>query len=312
MSHIEQAEQQAELQKRLWAVANDLRGNMDASEYRNYILGLIFYRFLSEKVENYANELLQDDDVDFADAEQDADLMQDLKDEVIDVLGFFIEPRYLFMTMVKKINAGDFDVEMLQNAINEVQNSTLGKESENDFKGLFEDLDLQSSRLGNTVAKRSELIAKVILSLSNIDFGEQDIKIDILGDAYEYLIGQFAASAGKKAGEFYTPQQVSKLLARIVTTGKDRLKTVYDPTMGSGSLLLQLGNYATIGNYYGQEINGTTYNLARMNLLMHEVSYNRFDLRQGDTLEEDHFDDLTFDAVVTNHLIRLSGIQMIN
>lgn len=274
MSHIEQAEQQAELQKRLWAVANDLRGNMDASEYRNYILGLIFYRFLSEKVENYANELLQDDDVDFADAEQDADLMQDLKDEVIDVLGFFIEPRYLFMTMVKKINAGDFDVEMLQNAINEVQNSTLGKESENDFKGLFEDLDLQSSRLGNTVAKRSKLIAKVILSLSNIDFGEQDIKIDILGDAYEYLIGQFAASAGKKAGEFYTPQQVSKLL--------------------------QLGNYATIGNYYGQEINGTTYNLARMNLLMHEVSYNRFDLRQGDTLEEDHFDDLTFDAVVAN------------
>lgn len=300
MSHIEQAEQQAELQKRLWAVANDLRGNMDASEYRNYILGLIFYRFLSEKVENYANELLQDDDVDFADAEQDADLMQDLKDEVIDVLGFFIEPRYLFTTMVKKINAGDFDVEMLQNAINEVQNSTLGKESESDFKGLFEDLDLQSSRLGNTVAKRSELIAKVILSLSNIDFGEQDIKIDILGDAYEYLIGQFAASAGKKAGEFYTPQQVSKLLARIVTAGKDRLKTVYDPTMGSGSLLLQLGNYATIGNYYGQEINGTTYNLARMNLLMHEVSYNRFDLRQGDTLEEDHFDDLTFDAVVAN------------
>lgn len=300
MSHIEQAEQQAELQKRLWAVANDLRGNMDASEYRNYILGLIFYRFLSEKVENYANELLQDDDVDFADAEQDADLMQDLKDEVIDVLGFFIEPRYLFTTMVKKINAGDFDVEMLQNAINEVQNSTLGKESENDFKGLFEDLDLQSSRLGNTVAKRSELIAKVILSLSNIDFGEQDIKIDILGDAYEYLIGQFAASAGKKAGEFYTPQQVSKLLARIVTAGKDRLKTVYDPTMGSGSLLLQLGNYATIGNYYGQEINGTTYNLARMNLLMHEVSYNRFDLRQGDTLEEDHFDDLIFDAVVAN------------
>ncbi|MCG0671982.1 Type I restriction-modification system,methylation subunit [Lactiplantibacillus plantarum] len=147
MSHIEQAEQQAELQKRLWAVANDLRGNMDASEYRNYILGLIFYRFLSEKVENYANELLQDDDVDFADAEQDADLMQDLKDEVIDVLGFFIEPRYLFTTMVKKINAGDFDVEMLQNAINEVQNSTLGKESESDFKGLFEDLDLQSSRL---------------------------------------------------------------------------------------------------------------------------------------------------------------------
>ncbi|POD82012.1 Site-specific DNA-methyltransferase (adenine-specific) [Lactiplantibacillus plantarum subsp. plantarum] len=248
MSHIEQAEQQAELQKRLWAVANDLRGNMDASEYRNYILGLIFYRFLSEKVENYANELLQDDDVDFADAEQDAELMQDLKDEVIDVLGFFIEPRYLFTTMVKKINAGDFDVEMLQNAINEVQNSTLGKESENDFKGLFEDLDLQSSRLGNTVAKRSELIAKVILSLSNIDFGEQDIKIDILGDAYEYLIGQFAASAGKKAGEFYTPQQVSKLLARIVMAGKDRLKTVYDPTMGSGSLLLQLGNYATIGN----------------------------------------------------------------
>lgn len=147
MSHTEQAEQQAELQKRLWAVANDLRGNMDASEYRNYILGLIFYRFLSEKVENYANELLQDDDIDFVDAGQDPELMADLKDEVIDALGFFIEPQYLFSTMVKQINAGDFDVEMLQNAINEVQNSTLGKKSENDFKGLFEDLDLQSSRL---------------------------------------------------------------------------------------------------------------------------------------------------------------------
>ncbi|MFB9769956.1 type I restriction-modification system subunit M [Lactiplantibacillus modestisalitolerans] len=295
-----QAEQQAELQKRLWAVANDLRGNMDASEYRNYILGLIFYRFLSDKVENYAAELLKDDDETFMDAVEDDSLKADLKAEIIDALGFFIEPQYLFSAMVTSIQQKNFDVEMLQTAIDEVQNSTIGKDSEGDFRGLFEDLDLHSSRLGNTVAKRSDLIAKVILSLADIDFGEQDVQIDVLGDAYEYLIGQFAASAGKKAGEFYTPQQVSKLLARIVTTGKDQLKSVYDPTMGSGSLLLQLGAYTKVGTYYGQEINGTTYNLARMNLLMHEVNYNRFDLRQGDTLEEDRFPDETFDAVVAN------------
>jgi type I restriction enzyme M protein len=299
-THETQNNQRAELQKQLWNVANDLRGNMDASEYRNYILSLIFYRFLSERVSDYASELLVDDGISFEAAYQDEDYQADLKEEITSELGFFIEPKYLFTTMVTNIQARQFDIEQLNDAVNAVQESTINQESEPDFKGLFEDLDLNSSRLGNTVAKRTDLIAKVILALSDIDFAGKDIKIDVLGDAYEYLIGQFAASAGKKAGEFYTPQQVSKILAKLVTLGHDQLKSVYDPTMGSGSLLLQVGSNSQVGEYFGQEINGTTFNLARMNLLMHGVKYTRFDLRQGDTLEDDHFDEQLFDAVVAN------------
>jgi type I restriction enzyme M protein len=295
-----QAQQQAELQKRLWSIANDLRGNMDASEYRNYILGLIFYRFLSERVNDYGERLFEHDEVSFAEAYEQEDMRQAIRDEVTKGLGYFIEPQYLFPAMVAKIKAGNFDVEELQNAINEVQTSTLGQDSEEDFRGLFEDMDLSSTRLGNTVAKRSDMMGQVILRLADISFSGKDLQIDVLGDAYEYLIGQFAASAGKKAGEFYTPQQVSKILARIVTAGRDSLKKVYDPTMGSGSLLLRLGDYAKIGEYYGQELNSTTYNLARMNLLMHGVNYTRFSLYQGDTLEEDKVGEMTFDAVVAN------------
>lgn len=299
-THTTQAQQQAELQKQLWAIANDLRGNMDASEYRNYILGLIFYRFLSDQIVERADNMLAPDNLTFAEAYADPTMTADIKDELVRQLGFFIEPKYLFPSLVRDIQNGHFDVEELQNAVNAVENSTLGKESERDFHGLFEDMDLSSSRLGNTVAKRSTLIGKVILSLADISFKEADLKIDVLGDAYEYLIGQFAAGAGKKAGEFYTPQQVSKLLAQIVTMGRTELKEVYDPAMGSGSLLLQLGNYAQVGKYYGQEINGTTYNLARMNLLMHGVNYSRMDLHLGDTLEDDLVGDQTFDAVVAN------------
>ncbi|MEE8824595.1 putative type I restriction enzymeP M protein [Lentilactobacillus sunkii] len=299
-THTEQASQQAELQKRLWAIANDLRGNMDASEFRNYILGLIFYRFLSERVQQYANQLLGHDEMTFADAYADEDVRDDLVEEITNALGFFIEPSALFDAMIDHIQKGNFDVEMLQDSITEVQSSTIGKESEGDFKGLFEDMDLSSTRLGNTVAARSELIAKVMMNLADIDFHENELQIDVLGDAYEYLIGQFAATAGKKAGEFYTPQQVSKVLSQLVTLGKEEVPTVYDPTMGSGSLLLRVGDYAKVAEYYGQELNGTTYNLARMNMLMHGINYSRFDLQQGDTLENDRFPDKTFDAVVAN------------
>ncbi|WP_304057102.1 type I restriction-modification system subunit M [Levilactobacillus namurensis] len=299
-THITQAQQQADLQKRLWAIANDLRGNMDASEYRNYMLGLIFYRFLSGKVEDYAHELLANDEVSFTEAYANADYQAGLKQEIVDTLGFFIEPQYLYSTLVKDIQAGNFDIEKLQTAVNAVQDSTIGKDSQDDFKGLFADMDLNSNRLGSTIAQRSELMAKVMLNLADIPFDADSLQIDALGDAYEYLIGQFAASAGKKAGEFYTPQQVSKILAGIVTLGRDRLDSVYDPTMGSGSLLLRVGDSAQVAEYYGQELNGTTYNLARMNLLMHGVNYARFDVYNGDTLEDDHYRDQTFDAVVAN------------
>ncbi|GAX07142.1 type I restriction-modification system DNA-methyltransferase subunit M [Secundilactobacillus pentosiphilus] len=299
-THIEQAQQQADLQKRLWAIANDLRGNMDASEYRNYMLGLIFYRFLSGRVEDYVNKQLANDKLTFAQAYADDEIGPELKDDVTQTLGFFIEPKYLYSSLVKDIESGNFDIEKLQMAVNEVENSTIGRESEDDFRGLFADMDLSSNRLGSTPAQRGDLMAKVMLNLADIPFGVGDLQIDVLGDAYEYLIGQFAANAGKKAGEFYTPQQVSKILAKIVTFDKDKLKTVYDPTMGSGSLLLRVGNSAKVGSYYGQELNGTTYNLARMNLLMHGVNYSRFDVYNGDTLEDDHFDSEVFDAVVAN------------
>ena len=184
-----QAQQQAELQKRLWSIANDLRGNMDASEYRNYILGLIFYRFLSERVNDYGEDLFKNDDISFAEAYEQEGMQQDIRDEVTKGLGYFIEPQYLFPAMVAKIKAGNFDVEELQNAINEVQTSTLGQESEEDFRGLFEDMDLSSTRLGNTVAKRSDMMGQVILRLADISFSGKDLQIDVLGDAYEYLIG---------------------------------------------------------------------------------------------------------------------------
>lgn len=299
-THITQAQQQADLQKRLWAIANDLRGNMDASEYRNYMLGLIFYRFLSGKVEDYANQLLANDDLSFAAAYAQPEIQAGLKQEIVGTLGFFIEPQYLYSALVQDIHNGNFDIEKLQSAVNAVQDSTIGQDSQDDFRGLFTDMDLSSNRLGSTVAQRSDLMAKVMLNLADIPFDADDLQIDALGDAYEYLIGQFAASAGKKAGEFYTPQQVSKILAGIVTLGRDRLQSVYDPTMGSGSLLLRVGDSIPVAEYYGQELNGTTYNLARMNLLMHGVNYARFDVYNGDTLEDDHYDGQSFDAVVAN------------
>lgn len=296
-----QQSQQAELQKRLWKIANDLRGNMDANEFRNYILSLIFYRFLSDKIEDYVNNnLLEAEDVDFIQAYELDDYREGIQKEALNDLGYFIEPKYLFSTLVKEISQGKFDIEDLQNAVIAVENSTIGQRSEDDFRGLFEDLDLSSSRLGSTPAERSKMIAAVILNLHDLEIKHDEIEIDILGDAYEYLIGQFAANAGKKAGEFYTPQQVSKILAKAVTLGRETLKSVYDPTMGSGSLLLRVGDEAKVYNYFGQELNGTTYNLGRMNLLMHGVNYTNFNVQQGDTLENDHFGDQKFSAVVAN------------
>lgn len=295
-----QRQQQAELHKRLWSIANDLRGSMDASEFRNYILGLIFYRFLSEKAEQEAHEALSGEDVTYEEAWEDEDLRDALKEELLDSVGYFIEPQDLFSHMIKEIENQTFDIEHLSNAIRKVETSTLGQESEEDFVGLFSDMDLGSTRLGNTVKDRTNLISKVMVHLSELPFVHSDMEIDMLGDAYEFLIGRFAANAGKKAGEFYTPQQVSKSLAKIVTHGRDKLRNVYDPTCGSGSLLLRVGKEAEVYNYYGQERNNTTYNLARMNMLLHNVRYENFDIQNGDTLENPAFVGDQFEAVVAN------------
>ncbi|MCY1569646.1 type I restriction-modification system subunit M [Staphylococcus pettenkoferi] len=295
-----QRQQQAELHKRLWSIANDLRGSMDASEFRNYILGLIFYRFLSEKAEQEAHEALSGEELTYKEAWEDEDLRDALKEELLDSVGYFIEPQDLFSHMIKEIENQTFDIEHLSNAIRKVETSTLGQESEEDFVGLFSDMDLGSTRLGNTVKDRTNLIAKVMVHLSELPFVHSDMEIDMLGDAYEFLIGRFAANAGKKAGEFYTPQQVSKILAKIVTHGRDKLRNVYDPTCGSGSLLLRVGKEAEVYNYYGQERNNTTYNLARMNMLLHNVRYENFDIQNGDTLENPAFEGDQFEAVVAN------------
>ncbi len=295
-----QKEQQANLHTSLWNIANTLRGNMEAYDFKNYILGIIFYRYLSEKIEKRANNLLEYDNITFLDAWENEDYRKNLYEEIVSQLGYIIEPQYLFSNMVKNIEEQNFDIEKLDKAIGSITDSTLGAESREDFDNLFEDMDLTSAKLGKDVHSRSKLMAEVIKEISNIDFSHEDSEIDVLGDAYEYLIGSFAANAGKKAGEFYTPQQVSKILARIVTIDKKDIKAVYDPCCGSGSLLLRVKKEANVRNFYGQELTSTTYNLARMNMLLHDIPYQNFNIKNDDTLEKPHFDGMKFDAIVAN------------
>lgn len=302
---VKQSQQQIELHKRLWAMANDLRGNMDANEFKNYILGIIFYRYLSENLQEIIEkDYLEEDNLSYEEAWKKEDYKKILINELTENsdIGYLIEPEYLYSKMVQLINTGKFDISILSKAINKLSESTIGHASQEDFEGLFEDMDLNSSKLGRGEKERSELIGKIILKVNDIDFKHGDAEIDVLGDAYEYLIGQFAASAGKKAGEFYTPQSVSEILARIVTLNKKEIRDVYDPTCGSGSLLLRISKYAKVGKYYGQEKASTVYNLARMNMLLHKIRFNRFDIYNGDTIENPSPRHLErkFEAVVAN------------
>lgn len=298
------------LEKQLWAVANVLRGKMNADEYKNYILSFIFYKYLSEKLELYINEkLLARENFTFAGIAEDTakgkQILEAVKTACIEHLGFFLKPKELFSYLIKKGN-GDlkdqdtFILEDLKNILSSIEQTSRGTASEDDFNGLFDDVDLTSSKLGKSESKKNEVIVQVLTLLSGIDFKLEDSKSDLLGDAYEYLIGEFAAGAGKKGGEFYTPAQVSRLLALIVTNGKTRIKSVYDPTCGSGSLLLRIGEYANVTDYYGQELNPTTYNLARMNMILHGVHFDHFSIRHGDTLADDLHQDLMAEAVVAN------------
>jgi type I restriction enzyme M protein len=297
---LKQKKQQEELHTKLWNMANDLRGQMEAYEFKNYILGLIFYRYLSEKTEMRVQKLLEEDNLSYIEAWENEEYREALKEELVTQIGYVIEPKYLFSSMIEAIKENTFDIELLSHAINAVTESTLGAESQEDFDNLFDDMDLTSSKLGRDVKSRSKLIAKVMVSINEIPFLHDDVEIDVLGDAYEYLISQFAANAGKKAGEFYTPQQVSKVLAKLVTVGKSDLKNVYDPTCGSGSLLLRVAKEAKVRKFYGQELTATTYNLARMNMLLHDVSYQNFDIRNGDTLEDPQHLGMKFEAIVAN------------
>ncbi len=298
-------DQKKQLQTQLWNIANELRGKMNADEFRDYILGFIFYKYLSEKMEIYADELLKPDDIKYKQIDESTpnsgDIIEAIQENAVDKLGYFLKPNELFSRIAAHGTTSDNLIEELERILNNIQNSTMGHDSEDDFESLFSELDLNSQRLGKTVSQRSDLIAKVLVHLDKIDFQLQNSAIDILGDAYEYLIGQFASGAGKKAGEFYTPQEVSTILARIVTDGKKRLKSIYDPACGSGSLLLRVAKYVDeVGHFYGQEMNNTTYNLARMNMILHDVGYDRFSLKQEDTLEHPQHLQYKFEAVVAN------------
>jgi type I restriction enzyme M protein len=297
--------QKKQLELQLWNVANQLRGKMHADEFRDYCLGFIFFKYLSEKMHNHANGIL-DDNRDYLEIDEltEAGLkdLNAIREDSVEDLGFFIKPSQLFKSLAKRgENPDEFILDDLSAVLKSVERSTMGTESEDDFEHLFEDLDLTSTKLGRTAADKNALIASILTHLNKIDFQLDQVDSDVLGDAYEYLIGQFASGAGKKAGEFYTPAAVSTILAKIVTTGKDRLKSVYDPTCGSGSLLLRVAREVeSVGDYYGQEMNRTTYNLCRMNMIMHEVHYRNFDIKQEDTLERPQHPDMRFEAVVAN------------
>ncbi len=323
------------LEQQLWNIANTLRGKMNADEFRDYILGFIFYKYLSEKMEIYANSILKQDKISYRDIQENTpkgqEYIEAIKEEALEKLGYFLKPSELFGEVAKRgasassvttsssgqksntlpaISDGknsenergkSFILEDLQKILTNIQLSTMGTASEEDFDNLFEDMDLNSTKLGKTPDARNEIIAKVLSHLDKIDFKLESTELDVLGDAYEYLIAQFASGAGKKAGEFYTPQQVSMVLAKLVTTGKSKLKSVYDPTCGSGSLLLRVAKEVKeVSNFYGQEMNRTTYNLARMNMILHGVHYLRFDIKQEDTLEHPQHIDKQFEAIVAN------------
>lgn len=301
--------QAADLSAQLWSIANDLRGGMDANEFRNYILGTIFYRYLSERTELYMQDILKDDNLTYEEAFSNEDFKPVVEKWSLEHLGYIIKPENLFRELNRKIikpeDKGDrFSVEDYERAVNELTGSTLGHKSEDAFSGLFDDMRLQDTRLGDTVSERTDKIGKVIAKIGEIDMDLHDQEFDVLGTAYMILIGLFQSGAGKKGGEFFTPVGPSTLCATLASLGLDEARTVGDCTCGSGSMLLDVRKHLTtgrVGHFYGQENNPTTYNLARMNMLMHGVDYQNFSIFKGDTLTNDMYSsDLKLTVQVCN------------
>ena len=296
-----------ELAKQLWAIANEFRGNMDASEFKNYILGLIFYRYLSERTENYMDELLKDDGISYREALEDEEYEEVVKGWSIDHLGYIIEPKNMWYSLIDRIMCSEFSVEDLERAVNQLMASTQGEDSEATFRGLFNDMNLKADHLGREVSERTALISKVMLKINDLSFDAKDTTFDYLGTAYMQLIGLFQSGAGKKAGEFFTATCASILVSKLATAGLSEIKNACDPCAGSGSMLLEVKNALSahkVGHFYSQELNSTTYNLNRMNLLLHGVPYRQFTAFNDDTLRHDNFyengEPILFDVQVSN------------
>ena len=300
--------QRTELHRKIWSIADNVRGAVDGWDFKQYILGILFYRFISENMVEFFNKAEHEaGDLEFNyENISDEEAEEDFRPNTVEDKGFFILPSQLFQNVVKTARNNENLNTDLANIFKSIEASAIGFESENDIKGLFEDVDTTSNRLGGTVAEKNTRLADILTGISEINFGSfQHNDIDAFGDAYEYLISNYASNAGKSGGEFFTPQTVSKLLARLVMEGKENINKVYDPTCGSGSLLLQMKKqfeeHIIDEGFFGQEINMTNFNLARMNMFLHNVNYNNFSIKRGDTLLNPlHNDEKPFDAIVSN------------
>lgn len=295
--------QRAELQAKIWKIANEVRGSVDGWDFKHFVLGTLFYRFISENFTNYIEG--GDESVNYAKLADDI-ITPEIKDDAIRTKGYFIYPSQLFCNVVDNANTNSNLNTDLKAIFTDIENSANGYESEQDIKGLFADFDTTSTRLGNTVEDKNKRLAAILKGVAELNFGSfEESQIDLFGDAYEFLISNYAANAGKSGGEFFTPQNVSKLIAQLAMHKQTTVNKIYDPAAGSGSLLLQakkhFDNHIIEDGFFGQEINHTTYNLARMNMFLHNVNYDKFNIQLGDTLTDPHFiDDKPFDAIVSN------------
>ncbi|WP_027377934.1 type I restriction-modification system subunit M [Kaistella palustris] len=296
-------DQRNELKNKIWKIANEVRGSVDGWDFKNFVLGTLFYRFISENFTDYIEA--GDNSVDYAKFD-DSDIPENIVDDAVKSKGYFIYPSQLFINVQTKASKNNNLNTDLKTIFNAIENSANGYPSESDIKGLFADFDTTSSRLGNTVEEKNRRLTAVLKGIAELNFASfSDSKIDLFGDAYEFLINNYAANAGKSGGEFFTPQNVSHLIARLAMHKQEKVNKIYDPAAGSGSLLLQakkqFENHIIEEGFFGQEINHTTYNLARMNMFLHNINYDKFDIALGDTLTEPHFgDDKPFDAIVSN------------
>jgi type I restriction enzyme M protein len=307
MANNRKEQERTELHRAIWSIADDLRGSVDGWDFKQYILGMLFYRYISENLANYINACeWETGNTTFNYLELSDQEAEQAREDLVSTKGFFILPGELFQNVRRRATNDENLNETLEKVFKNIESSAQGCESEDDFKGLFDDIDVNSNKLGNTVAKRNDKLIKLMNGVGEMKLGDyKDNTIDAFGDAYEFLMSMYASNAGKSGGEFFTPQEVSELLTRLTLAGRTEVNKVYDPACGSGSLLLKfakiLGKENVRLGFFGQEINITTYNLCRINMFLHDIDYDKFDIGHGDTLTDPlHWDDEPFEAIVSN------------